>query len=161
MHPTIASSVSPFSSRPQSFPASGSFPMSWLFSSGGESIGASASVSVLPMDIQGWFPLGSPCCPRDSLESSPAPQYLLFTEYLLCARPFIYINSANPHLWRMRTLRLRQAEWLAYHSLEPHRAHSKGEETSSMVEVENEGGWAERRLQKTAGSPRCTRSSLL
>ena len=53
MHPTIASSVSPFSSRPQSFPASGSFPMIWLFSSGGESIGASASVSVLPMDIQG------------------------------------------------------------------------------------------------------------
>ena len=57
-HPTISSSVVPFSSCLQSFPASGSFPMSWLFASGGESIGASASVSNLPMNIQGWFPLG-------------------------------------------------------------------------------------------------------
>ena len=57
-HPTISSSVIPFSSCPQSFPASGSFPMSWLFASGGQSVGASALVSVLPMNIQGWFPLG-------------------------------------------------------------------------------------------------------
>ena len=57
-HPTISSSVVPFSSCPQSFPASGSFPVSWLFASGGQSIGASASASVLPMDIQGWSPLG-------------------------------------------------------------------------------------------------------
>ena len=55
--PTISSSVSPFSSCLQSFPASGSFPMSQLFASGGQSIGASASVSVLTMNIQGWFPL--------------------------------------------------------------------------------------------------------
>ena len=57
-HPTISSSVLPFSSCPQSFPASGSFLMSWLFSSGGQSIRASASASVLPMNIQDWFPLG-------------------------------------------------------------------------------------------------------
>ena len=57
-HPTISSSVVPFSSCPQSLPASGSFQMSQLFVSGGQSIGASASVSVLPMNIQGWFPLG-------------------------------------------------------------------------------------------------------
>ena len=56
-HPTISSSVVPFSSCLQSFPASGSFPMSWLFSSGGQSTGASASPSVLPMNIQYWFPL--------------------------------------------------------------------------------------------------------
>ena len=55
-HSTISSSVAPFSSCPQSFPGSGSFPMSWLFPSGGQSIRASAS--VLPMNIQGWFPLG-------------------------------------------------------------------------------------------------------
>ena len=48
----------PFSSCPQSFPASGSFPLSRLFTSGGQSIGASASASVFPMNIQGWFPLG-------------------------------------------------------------------------------------------------------
>ena len=56
-HPTI-SSVTPFSSCPQSFPASGSFSLSWLFESGGQSIGASASASVLPMNIQDWSPLG-------------------------------------------------------------------------------------------------------
>ena len=56
-HPTISSSVT-LLSCPQSFPASGSFPMSQLFTSGGQSIRASASVSVLPMNIQGWFPLG-------------------------------------------------------------------------------------------------------
>ena len=54
-HPTISFSVAPFSSCPQSFSASGSFPMSQLFASGGQSIGASASASVLPMNIQGWF----------------------------------------------------------------------------------------------------------
>ena len=56
-HPTISSSVIPFSSRLQSFPKSGSFLMSWLFSSGGQSIGTSASASVLPMNTQHWFPL--------------------------------------------------------------------------------------------------------
>ena len=56
-HPTISSSVVPFSSRLQSFPASGSFPMSQFFTSVGQSIGVSASASVLPMIIQDWFPL--------------------------------------------------------------------------------------------------------
>ena len=57
-HPTILSPVSPFSSCLRSFPTSGSFPVSQLFTSGGQSIGASASASVLPMNIQGWSPLG-------------------------------------------------------------------------------------------------------
>ena len=57
-HPTISSSVVPFSSHPQSFPESGPFPMSQLFTSGGQSIGVSASASVLPVKIQDWFPLG-------------------------------------------------------------------------------------------------------
>ena len=57
-HPTILLSVTPFSSCLQSFPASGSFPVSWLFASSGQSIGTSALASVLPMNIQGWFPLG-------------------------------------------------------------------------------------------------------
>ena len=56
-HPTISSSVVPFSSWLQSFPASGSVLMSRLFTSGGRSIGASASASVLPMNIQDWYPL--------------------------------------------------------------------------------------------------------
>ena len=57
-HPTFSSSVVHFSSFSLSFPASGSFPISRLFASGGQSIGASASASVLPKNIQGWFPLG-------------------------------------------------------------------------------------------------------
>ena len=57
-HPTITSSVVPFASCPQSFPASGSFPMSQLFASGGQSIGVSASTSDLPMNTQDWSPLG-------------------------------------------------------------------------------------------------------
>ena len=57
-HLAISSSVVPFSSCPQSLPAPGSFPMSQLFTWGGQSIGVSASASVLPMNIQGWFPLG-------------------------------------------------------------------------------------------------------
>ena len=57
-HPTISSSVIPFSSCPQSFPASGSFQLSQLFASGGQSIAVSASTSVLPMNTQDWSPLG-------------------------------------------------------------------------------------------------------
>ena len=59
-HLTILSSVAPFSSCLQSFPALGSFPVSQRFTSGGQSLGASASASVLPMNIQGLFPLGLP-----------------------------------------------------------------------------------------------------
>ena len=69
-HPTISSFIVPFLSCPQSFSASGSFPMSQLFTSGGQSIGASASESVLPMNILGWFSLRltvwSPYCSGDS-----------------------------------------------------------------------------------------------
>ena len=56
-HPTVSSSIIPFTSCLQSFPASGSFPMSQFFASGGQSIRASVSASVLPMNIQDWFPL--------------------------------------------------------------------------------------------------------
>ena len=75
-HPIILSPVIPFCL--QSFPASGSFPVSQFFTSGGQSIGALASVSVLLVNIQGWFPLGltvGSCSPKDSYESSPTPQF--------------------------------------------------------------------------------------
>ena len=78
-HPTISSSVVPFSSCPQSFPASRPFQMSQLFASGGQSIGVSASTSLLPMNTQDWPTLdgliGSPCSPRDSQESSPTTHF--------------------------------------------------------------------------------------
>ena len=76
-HPVISSSVIPFSSCPQCFPASGSFSMSWLSVSGGQSTRASAS--ALPMNIQGQFPLGltdlMSLQSKDSQESSPAPWF--------------------------------------------------------------------------------------
>ena len=78
-HPTISSSVVPFSSYLQSFPASRSFQMSQFFTSGGQRIGVSAWASVLPMKIQDWFPLGwtgwISLQSKDSQESSPMPQF--------------------------------------------------------------------------------------
>ena len=78
-HPTISFSVTPFSSCVQSFPASGSF-LSQLIATGGQSTGISVSAPVLPMNIQGWSPLGqtmvwSPCSPMDSQESFLTPQF--------------------------------------------------------------------------------------
>ena len=78
-HPTILSSVFPFSSCFPSFPASGYFPRSQFFPSGGQSIEVSMSASILTMNTQDWFPLdglvGSPCSPRDFQESSPTTQF--------------------------------------------------------------------------------------
>ena len=75
----ISSSFTHFSSYPQSLPASGSFPVSQLFPSGGQRIGASVLASVFPMNIQSWFPLGwtgwISLMPKDSQEPSPAPQF--------------------------------------------------------------------------------------
>ena len=93
-HPTILSSIIPFSSCPQSFPASCYFPMRQFFASGGQSIGASASASVLPMNIQDWFPLGltvwSSCSPRDFQESSPTPQFKSVNSSVL---RFLYVPT--------------------------------------------------------------------
>ena len=76
-HSIISSSIITFSSCLQSFPASRSFPVNQFFTFGEQITGASAS--VLPMNIQDWFPLGltglSPCCPRDSQGSFPTPQF--------------------------------------------------------------------------------------
>ena len=95
-HPTISSSVIPFSSCIQSFPVSGSFPISQFFTSVGQSIGASASASALPMNIQDWFPLGlmlgSLCCPRDSQESYPTPQFKSINSSVLSWSNFFKIT---------------------------------------------------------------------
>ena len=71
---------------PSIFPASGPFPVSWLFTSGGWTVGASATASVLPVSIQDWFPFRltwSPCSPRDSQESSPTPQFKSINSLML------------------------------------------------------------------------------
>ena len=77
-HSAISTSVVPFSSCLQCFPASDSFPVSQFFASSGQSIVVSTSTSVLPMNIQDWSPLrwtGSPCSPRGLQQSSPTPQF--------------------------------------------------------------------------------------
>ena len=96
-HPTISSSVIPFSSFLWSFPASGSFQMSQLFASGGQSIGVSASASVLPKNIQDRFPLGwtgwISCSPRDSQEFSPTPQFKSISSSVLS---FLIVQLSHP-----------------------------------------------------------------
>ena len=105
-HPTISSSVVPFSSCPQAFPASGSFPVSHLFESCGQSIGASASTLFFQ-----WIPrtgllkdalIGSPYSPRDSQESSPIPQFKSINSLALS---FLYgptLTSIHDH-WENHT----------------------------------------------------------
>ena len=101
-HPSILSSVAPFSSWPQSFPASGSFPVSQLFTSGGQNIRASASASVLPMNIQSWFSflkwlVWSPFCPRHSQKPSPAPHFESINSSVcsLLYSPVLYITTGK------------------------------------------------------------------
>ena len=95
-HPAISSSVVPFSSCPQSLPVSESFPMSQLFTWGSQSTGVSALASFLPKkcraDLQNGL-VGSPCSPRDSHESSPAPQFKSIN-----AQPSSQSNS-HIHTW--------------------------------------------------------------
>ena len=97
----------PFSFCLQSFPASGSFPMNRPFKSGGQSTGASTSASVLPVNIQGWFPLGwlvgSPCSPRDSQESSPTPQ---FESKVLQCSAFFMVQLTHPPMTTGKTIAL-------------------------------------------------------
>ena len=102
---TISSFVPTFSSCHQSFPGSGSFPMSWPFPSGGQSIGASASGLVLPMNIQGWFPLeltGFISLQSKGLSSVFSNQKHQF----FSTQPSLWCNShictwllEKPHLW--------------------------------------------------------------
>ena len=100
-HPTISSSIVPFSSCLQFFPASGSFQMSQFFASGGQSKGVSASASVLPMNIQDWFPLeftGWISLQSKGLSrSSPAPQFKIINSSVL---KFLYsptLTSIHDH----------------------------------------------------------------
>ena len=102
-HPTISSSVFPFSSCLWSFPASASFLMSWLFASGGHGIGASVSVWVLPMNIQGWFPLGLTGLislqPKNLLHCSSKAS-------ILQCSAFFMVQLSPPHMTTGKTIAL-------------------------------------------------------
>ena len=99
-YPTISSSVIPFSSCLQSFPASRSFPMSWLLASGGQSIEASASASVLPMNIQEWFSLGLTGLISLLFEglSRVFSSTTIWKHQFFSAQPFLWSNS-HIHTW--------------------------------------------------------------
>ena len=91
-HPIISSSITPFSSCPQSFPAIGNLPVSQLFPSGGQSIGASDSASVLPVNIQGWFSLGL----TDLISLLSKGLFRLFQSTTVWKLQFFH---AQPSLW--------------------------------------------------------------
>ena len=101
-----SSSFIPFSSCPQSLPASGSFPLSQLFACSGQSTGVLASASVLPMNTQDWSPLGwtgwSPCSPRDS-QSSPTPQFKIINFSVLSFLHSPTLTSIHDH-WKNNSL---------------------------------------------------------
>ena len=92
-HPATSSSVVPFSSCPQSLPASESFPMSQLFAWGGQSTGVSPLASFLPKKSQGW----SPCSPRDSHESSPTPHFKSINSLALSLLHSPTLTSIHDH----------------------------------------------------------------
>ena len=105
-HLIISSSVIPFTSCPQSLPPSESFPMSQLFTSGGQSIGVSALASVLPMNTQNWSPLewtGWIFSRRDSQEASPAPQ---FKASVLWHSAFFLTQLSHPYMTTGNTIAL-------------------------------------------------------
>ena len=106
-HPTISSSVVPFSFQLQSFPESGSVQMSQLFTSGGQSIRVSASASVLPMNIQNWFPLGWTCWM--SLQSkglSSLLQHHSSKASILRYSAFFIVQLSHPYMTTGKTIAL-------------------------------------------------------
>ena len=105
-HPTISSSVICFSSYPQSFPASGSFLMSQLFASGGQSIGVSASTSVLSMNTQDWSPLGwTGWISLQSKGLSRVFSNIAFQKHQFFDAQLSSQSNSNIHTWLLEKLR--------------------------------------------------------
>ena len=106
-HPTISSSVIPFSSCPQSFAVSGSFQMSQFFASGGQNTRVSASTSVLPVNTQDWSPLvwtgWISCSTWDSQEPSPTPQFKSINSLALSLLHSPTLTSIHDH-WKNHSL---------------------------------------------------------
>ena len=106
-HPVISSSVVPFSSFPQSLPVSGSFPMSQLFAWGGQSIGVSASASVLPMNTQDWSPLGwTGWISLQSKELSRVFSNTTVQKSILWCSAFFTVQLLHPYMTTGKTIAL-------------------------------------------------------
>ena len=106
-HPSISSSVIPFSSCSQSFPASQPFPMTWFFASGSQSTGASTSASVLPVNIQGWFPLGL----TDFISLQSKGLSRVFSNTTVQKHQFF---GAQPPLWAVQIIFLFLWSWQSW-----------------------------------------------
>ena len=119
-HPAISYSVVPFSSCPQSIPASESFPMSQLFAWGDPSIRVSALASVLPKNTRDWSPLnglvGSPCSRRDSQESSPTPQFKSINSLALSFLHSPTFTSIHDHWKNHSNLEIVKKEYIFHAS---------------------------------------------
>ena len=111
--PTISSSVIPFPSCLQSFPASGSFPMSQFFASDGQSIGVSASASVLPMNIQDWFPLGlTGWISLQSTRLSSLLQHHSSKASILQCSTFFILQLSHPYMTTGKTIALTRQTYV-------------------------------------------------
>ena len=103
-HPTTSSSFVPFSSCPQSFPASESFPISQFFASGSQSVRASASASALPVNIQGWFPLGlTGLISLQSMGLSRVLQHHSLKHQFFSVQPSLW-SYTHIHSWLLKNL---------------------------------------------------------
>ena len=112
-HPTISSSVVPFASCLQSFPASGLFPVSPFFAAGGQSIGASVSVSVLPMNNQDWFPLGLiSLIPLKSKALSRIFSNTTFQTSILWCSVFYIVQLSHPYMTTGKTIALTRQNFV-------------------------------------------------
>ena len=113
-HPTISSSVVPFSSCPQSFPASGSFPMSQFFASGGQRIRVSALASVLPVNIQDWFPLGwTGWISLQSKGLSRVFSNTIVQKHQFFSSAFFIVQLSHPYMTTGKTIALTRQTFLA------------------------------------------------
>ena len=118
-HPTISSSVIPFFSRPQSFPASGSSPVSQFFASGGQSIGVSASTSVLPMNTQDWPPLGwTGWISLQSMGLSRVFSNTTVQKHLQCWAFFI-VQLSHPYITTGKTIALTRQTFVGKSNYTP------------------------------------------
>ena len=113
-YPTISFSIIPFSSWLQYFPASRSFPMSHFFASSSQSVGVLSLASVLPMNIQDWFPLGwtglIKGCPRDSQESSSTPQFKSINSLVLSFLYSLTLISIHDY-WKNHSFDYMDLDW--------------------------------------------------
>ena len=153
-HPTISSSVVPFSSCLQSFPASGSFPMSQFFALGGQSIGVSASASVLPKNIQDWLPLGWTGLIMQSKGLSRAFSNTTVQKHQFCeghGQDGCAGAGLSPHQARP-LLRPVPRHGLLRQALQLPETAGRREEACSLGE--EEAGWAEAHRVGAGGSPR-------